>query len=149
MGKGWGSHPKVGRAGELLRCRPARLLIGGPLESSGGGVCHTGSMPIAWAKRSRATKGLHTIRQGARKRGIPCTLTVADYRTLTEGAACHYCRGALPKAGGGLDRVDSSGGYTLDNVVPCCQQCNNAKGESTPAEFTAWALRLAAQLKPA
>lgn len=27
----------------------------------------------------------------------------------------------------GLDRVDSSKGYTIDNVVPCCATCNTAK----------------------
>lgn len=27
----------------------------------------------------------------------------------------------------GIDRVDSTGGYTTDNTVACCGQCNRAK----------------------
>ena len=36
---------------------------------------------------------------------------------------CTYCGGK----GGGIDRVDSSLGYTADNTVPCCYTCNAMK----------------------
>ena len=29
--------------------------------------------------------------------------------------------------GVGLDRLDNSKGYVLDNVVPCCDKCNRLK----------------------
>lgn len=35
----------------------------------------------------------------------------------------------------GIDRVDSSKGYTLDNCVPCCSKCNYAKHEMSVEEF--------------
>jgi hypothetical protein len=35
----------------------------------------------------------------------------------------------------GLDRVDNSKGYTLDNVVPCCGHCNMTKRERTMEQF--------------
>lgn len=35
----------------------------------------------------------------------------------------------------GLDRVDSSKGYALNNVVPCCKLCNQAKNDLTVKEF--------------
>lgn len=35
----------------------------------------------------------------------------------------------------GLDRVDNSKGHTLSNVVPCCKECNMAKGTRTREEF--------------
>lgn len=38
----------------------------------------------------------------------------------------------------GLDRIDSSKGYTIDNVVPCCARCNRAKHVSSAAEFRGW-----------
>ena len=38
----------------------------------------------------------------------------------------------------GLDRVDSSKGYTIDNVVPCCTTCNTAKNKMTQKEFKEW-----------
>jgi len=38
----------------------------------------------------------------------------------------------------GLDRVDSLKSYTLDNVVPCCTQCNLAKLDYSLDEFKKW-----------
>jgi hypothetical protein len=35
----------------------------------------------------------------------------------------------------GLDRIDSSKGYTEDNVVPCCTSCNLMKSDKTREEF--------------
>lgn len=35
----------------------------------------------------------------------------------------------------GIDRIDSSKEYTLDNVVPCCKRCNKAKGEDSLQSF--------------
>jgi hypothetical protein len=35
----------------------------------------------------------------------------------------------------GLDRVDSSKGHTVDNVVPCCYRCNIMKGDMTRQAF--------------
>jgi hypothetical protein len=35
----------------------------------------------------------------------------------------------------GLDRIDSSKGYTQENVVPCCQWCNKIKRERNVSEF--------------
>jgi len=35
----------------------------------------------------------------------------------------------------GLDRIDSSKGHTIDNVVPCCYPCNKAKSAMTLEQF--------------
>lgn len=35
----------------------------------------------------------------------------------------------------GLDRVDSTKGYTLDNVVPCCKRCNVMKNNMKLEDF--------------
>lgn len=37
----------------------------------------------------------------------------------------------------GIDRIDSSKGYTLDNCVPCCKVCNEMKMARTEEEFLA------------
>ena len=42
----------------------------------------------------------------------------------------------------GIDRIDSSKPYTIDNVVPCCLHCNKAKNSMTIDEFRNWAGRL-------
>lgn len=38
---------------------------------------------------------------------------------------CHYC--GDPITGIGIDRIDSSLGYTEENVVSCCEVCNRMK----------------------
>lgn len=54
---------------------------------------------------------------------------------------CHYCNSEpelhenekrynktkIDFKRNGIDRVDSSKGYTIDNCVPCCQMCNHMK----------------------
>lgn len=35
----------------------------------------------------------------------------------------------------GLDRIDSSKGHTIGNIVPCCWTCNHSKGSMTLEEF--------------
>ncbi len=84
----------------------------------------------------------------AKKRGIDWSLTKERVLELFSGN-CHYC-GSPPsnvhkrtRTGkefiySGLDRVDSSKGYTLDNVVSCCKRCNSAKNDMTVEEFRAW-----------
>lgn len=42
---------------------------------------------------------------------------------------CHYCGQSLHPTGSGLDRINPLGGYSLDNVVPCCRDCNGAKSD--------------------
>ena len=38
----------------------------------------------------------------------------------------------------GIDRVDNSKGYTMDNVVSCCRICNVAKQKMTLQEYKDW-----------
>ena len=96
--------------------------------------------------------------KGPNKAGVPFELTLEDFYRLTQ-MDCHYC-GIPPsnkrvsrrysKTGtdealrrqtyvyNGLDRVNSSKGYTLDNVVPCCKICNTAKNNMTPEKWQEW-----------
>ncbi len=41
----------------------------------------------------------------------------------------------------GLDRLDSSKGHNVDNVVPCCHSCNWAKGDKSVEEYKEWIIR--------
>jgi hypothetical protein len=46
----------------------------------------------------------------------------------------------------GIDRIDSSKGYTIDNCVPCCGRCNEAKMAETQEDFYAWIDRVHAHI---
>jgi hypothetical protein len=54
---------------------------------------------------------------------------------------CDYC-GSLPDPYNGIDRVDNTRGYELDNVVPCCMDCNFSKYTRTREEFLNWIKRV-------
>ena len=43
----------------------------------------------------------------------------------------------------GLDRMDSSKGYTMENVTPCCFGCNARKGDMLLSEWNEWLARIA------
>jgi hypothetical protein len=74
------------------------------------------------------------IKAKAKARGIEFVPTFQEYSEIIKNP-CKYCGGLLPEVGGGLDRIDSSKGYILGNVVPCCQNCNMAKGALSVQDF--------------
>lgn len=79
-------------------------------------------------KRDSTRNGgrFYTAKRHAYKKGREWTITRAEFYTLV-AQACHYCDGKLSPTTTGLDRADSSLGYTIDNVVPCCRDCNTMK----------------------
>src|ERR1017187_2292701 len=55
------------------------------------------------------------------------SISLEEYTTLLV-LNCAYCNKDFKNESGcGLDRVDSNGHYSLDNVVPCCGSCNQIK----------------------
>ena len=46
----------------------------------------------------------------------------------------------------GIDRINSSRGYTKSNVVSCCSSCNKAKQEMTTIEFYKYCLTLSGRI---
>jgi 5-methylcytosine-specific restriction endonuclease McrA len=91
-----------------------------------------------------------TYRSNATRRGKEFNLSRDEFDALTT-SLCHYC-GTEPSQVNkaykiheclysGIDRVDSSKGYITGNCVPCCGQCNKAKGEYSEADFLDWLRR--------
>lgn len=91
----------------------------------------------------------------ARRRNLDFRLSKPRFAKLTS-APCAYCGKppaqkaaikARPRAGtyyyNGLDRLDNARGYVEDNVVPCCGQCNHAKGTLAARQFIEWAASVA------
>ena len=84
-------------------------------------------------------------KRAAKKRNKKWSLTKDQFLMLTK-QSCAYCgvgpkqRFGRPNLNGyyfynGLDRTDSSLGYTIDNVVPCCEKCNWGKNVMTTEKF--------------
>lgn len=68
------------------------------------------------------------MKRNAESRGLIADITYEQYKNIISGAHCHYCgTSKLPTYGCRLDRKDSYKGYTIDNVVPCCTDCNTMK----------------------
>ena len=68
---------------------------------------------------------IRAIRQALR-RGLSWEISPDDYRGLAD-KLCDVCGGDTGN-GIGLDRLDPSKGYSLDNVRPCCGPCNLKRG---------------------
>ena len=61
---------------------------------------------------------------GAKKRGYEFSITLEEF-TAHYYLDCCYCGDKVD--GIGLDRVDNTKGYTSDNIVACCENCNRLK----------------------
>ncbi len=73
------------------------------------------------------------IKAAAKRRNINFSLPFELYETQLWGKPCHYCGCGLEVTG--LDRKDSSKGYSRDNVVPCCGLCNIKKNTKPYEQF--------------
>lgn len=87
---------------------------------------------------------LRVYKDGARSRNINWCLTNDQFLNLIS-KNCYYCgnipqirkhdRSVNKKEVNGIDRLDSSKGYTIDNCVTCCTMCNYMKLSSSKNEF--------------
>lgn len=80
------------------------------------------------AKRHRRTNShrFWKAKADAETRGLVFSLSKEEFLALRK-EVCYYCSEPLSPAGSGLDRIDNSKGYFLDNVVPACGRCNIAR----------------------
>lgn len=87
---------------------------------------------------------LYNYKKGAESRGHTFELTNEEFKFFISGN-CYYCksepsnlyqikdnktgliRAGVPIYYNGIDRVDNSLGYTIDNCVTCCDTCNKMK----------------------
>ena len=81
-----------------------------------------------------------TYRSGAKFRHIEFDLSFKQFMIFW-CKSCYYCGTEIN--GIGLDRKDSKDGYNMDNIVPCCRQCNMAKTIQTPEQFISMCLKVA------
>lgn len=110
--------------------------------------------PIRKYKDNQSAKNrlYKTYKNGAIQRGYDFLLTKEELLDLTS-RNCYYC-GDSPKQTSnsytslpdyiynGIDRINNSLGYNLDNCVPCCKICNVAKGSRLFDDFVEWLERV-------
>lgn len=101
-----------------------------------------------------ALRGLYSsYKRSAFVANKPFELTLDQFRTLTK-SNCAYC-GCKPTSVrksnrgqigdyiyNGIDRVDSNDGYVIDNCVPACKRCNQAKNDMNIKDFSKWLTRV-------
>jgi predicted outer membrane repeat protein len=87
---------------------------------------------------------INRYRIRANKAGLDFLIEKELFRKIIQ-EPCHYCSD-LPKnhkyvttngilTYNGLDRIDSSVGYVVTNIVTCCAECNWMKGAMSTEEF--------------
>lgn len=93
-----------------------------------------------------------TYENNAKKRNLVFNISIKDFKN-TSSQKCFYCNVEPYQimknknlngdyVYNGIDRVDNSKGYTLDNIVPCCGLCNRAKSSMKKEEFLSWIERV-------
>ena len=97
----------------------------------------------------------HFYKKSARDRELEFALTRDEFIAISSGD-CSYCGKIATKEDApyirdnllslhpinGIDRVDSSKGYTLDNSTPCCSRCNQIKMDMDINDFVSHARKI-------
>jgi hypothetical protein len=91
-------------------------------------------------------------RYGAKDRNYNFELTMDEFKKLIH-SNCYYCLSEPNKIRkvyyndeyityNGIDRVNNNIGYNVDNCVPCCTMCNQAKHNHTKQVFKEWLIKI-------
>jgi len=152
----------------LCRCECGNTteVVTGSLLKEGGTRscgCRSSEVAIENSKKSRhkimkPESAFNTItsiyRRNAVKRNL-CWELSPEQALLRFKGDCYFC--GLPPSNlykprgysqrySGIDRLDNTKGYTVENTVSCCSICNHAKHTLGEAEFKEWILRAANHL---
>lgn len=100
-------------------------------------VSYRGVVPNAHeVPRPKALGGTKERREATKDKR--CDLPI-DVQIELWSCSCHLC-GRSPALG--IDRIDSTKKYTIDNCMACCSLCNYMKKDSTTDEFLAQVTRM-------
>lgn len=107
-----------------------------------------GTLSCSCHRRLEKNQALvHTIyfdyRNRAKKNGLEFCLNKDDFKKLILNE-CYYCKKSYSNCKkrqgnelmyNGIDRIDNTKGYILENVRTCCTMCNTMKMNYTEEEF--------------
>lgn len=128
------------------------IFTGHILRKNGTRSCGCWWGKIGFGKAAR-NEVLHSYQKSARVRNLSWRLTDKQFDLLTS-KSCFFCGrppGLVHKTKNnsgefiynGIDRLNSSLGYTSKNTVTCCSICNYAKRDMDLVDFIAWTKDLA------
>lgn len=134
----------------VCECGTTKVVVGRNLMSGGTQSCgcklreHTESM----RRPKAALNAIYTAHVNNGRVKQLGSLDRATWERIIH-MPCHYCgcreqrtsRGSLRACVVtivGVDRIDNDRGYTEENCVPCCGQCNRAKGTLATDTFVTW-----------
>lgn len=90
-----------------------------------------------------------TSKSQAKRRKINWLLTLEQFEKLIS-LPCFYCNNFLDKiveTSSGLDRINNSLGYNIDNCISCCKTCNRIKGHDLSMQETIAAVKAILQIR--
>ena len=142
----------------ICDCGTRRTIVSTSLISGGTQSC--GCLQKERASESNRVfdsnpalrKLIDSYRNSAKRRGHNFFFSVEEADKLFQ-QPCFYCgapphrifteyNGKYKYAYNGIDRVDNSKDYTIDNIYTCCKDCNYAKNEMSTTEFSNWIVRV-------
>ena len=98
-------------------------------QFNGNGIFH----PELFPDSSSSTQENYKSR--ALKKGLEFSLTENEFDTFIK-SNCYYCKKETTMSNSnGVDRKDNMVGYTTENCVSCCSECNYMKGSLNDNEF--------------
>lgn len=135
----------VGHGKWLLRCDCGREVVRLSSNFKKRHISSCGCISKNPGQKDAGFKRLfNDYRQSAQNRGYSFELQESIFKKLIE-SNCYYCDSPpSPRykkqvvhtlLANGIDRIDSAVGYIQSNVVPCCKNCNIAKGSLTQKDF--------------
>lgn len=135
-------------------CGNTSIVSSSNLQSNGTKSC--GCLRGTRGDASAFNRVFSRYKASAKFKGHEFALTESEFKSITK-TVCHYC-GVPPSSvnkhtGGsgtyvynGIDRVDNSIGYVVDNCVPCCGDCNYAKRNLSYHDFLSLISRISKNL---
>lgn len=119
-------------------CSTDYIVLQASLRNGRSQRCKGCSADAKTTHSTLESKRLAGYKQGAKRRDYDFNLTNEQALAFMRGD-CHYCGvGNI-----GIDRVDNTQGYSVDNCVSCCTICNRAKADLSLTQFKEWIQRVA------
>lgn len=140
------------RAKYLCKCECGKeiMLLGNQLKRKEYPIRDCGcENNLKYAKNQPGEEAFRNLFQiyksNAKRRGLTFDLSLNQFREITK-KNCFYCKnvpsnikvsytGVGDYIYNGIDRVNNTKGYFIENCVPCCRKCNIMKFDLTLNDF--------------